>query len=156
MEFVNFLPYSHEMTCRCADGFSGERCESSYQDIVHRSVINSILTDTVKLTTFQSIQNTLEDTQMFMRVSLTSIYESISKMESTIKEKITTLGESMSARFDWLSLSIKYRQSLEDLKYYQSLTNKTIYVTSTSIEINERMAVAYDTEIGKKKKGNVC
>ena len=128
-----FLPYSTKMTCRCPLGFSGELCELSDQDTRHQIVISSLLTDTMKLPTFSTIQNTLEDTQMFVMASLGNIENSISRIGSQIVEKVKHLGELMSAKFEWHSLMTRYRQSIEDLKYFQTLSNRTTYDVSTNV-----------------------
>ena len=133
-----FLPYSTKMTCRCPLGFSGERCELSDQDTQHQTIISSLLTDTMKLPTFSSIQNTLDDTQMFVTVSLGNIENSISRLGSQIVEKVKHLGELMSAKFEWHSLMTRYRQSIEDLKYFQTLSNRTTLDIDTKfIDFNE-------------------
>ena len=118
----SLLPYSTKMICRCPIGFSGERCELSDQDIRHHTVISSLLSDTVKLPTFASIQNTLEDTQLYVMVSLGNIETSISRLGSKIDEKFKTLGELMSQKFAWFSVLLKYKESIENLKYYQTLS----------------------------------
>ena len=119
----SILPYSTKMICRCPIGFSGERCELSDQDIRHHAVISSLLSDTVKLPTFVSIQNTLEDTQLYVMVSLGSIETSISRLGSKIEEKFKNLGELMSQKFAWFSVLLKYKESIENLKYYQTLSH---------------------------------
>ena len=142
-----FLPYSTKMICRCPLGFSGDRCELSDHDTRQSSVISSLLTDTMKLPTFASVQHTLEDTRKFITVSLGNIETTISQIGSQIEERFKYLGELMSAKFEWFSLMTRYRQSIEDLKYFRILENRTsIDLETTFIGFDE-----YETNTVEEK-----
>ena len=106
--------------------FSGERCEFSNTNFRHQFVINSLLTTTMKLPSFSSIQNTLEDTQLYVKTSLTNIKDSIARLEAKIDEKFKVLGSFMSEKFDWFAVLLKYKDAIENLDYFQSLSDRKI------------------------------
>ena len=121
-----FLPYSTEMVCRCQVGFNGERCEFSDTDTHQHSVINSLIRNTVKLPTFTSMQRILEDIQLYVTVSLTNVEKSIARIEASIDEECKILGEFLTEKFKWNSIRSKYKESIENLKYFQTLYERTI------------------------------
>ena len=142
-----FFPYSNDMECRCTMKFSGERCEFSNTNFRHQFVINSLLTTTMKLPSFSSIQNTLEDTQLYVKTSLTNIKDSIARLEAKIDEKFKVLGSFMSEKFDWFTVLLKYKDAIENLDYFQSLSDRNIKDTTwqfnrtinvTAVEVVER------------------
>ena len=120
-----FYPYSVRMGCRCRLGYKGERCESSASAPMLKHVMNSLLTNTFKLPTFASIQYTLEDTKLYMISSLTDIKDSIAKLEAKIDDQFRSLGEFLSQKFDWLNVLLKYKDAIENLNYFQSLSFET-------------------------------
>ena len=120
-----FLPYSTEMVCRCEEGFDGERCEISYLDTKQHSVINSLIRNTMKLPTFTSIQGTLQDIQLYVKVSLENIDKAVSRIEASIDNELKVLGEYFKETFTMMSIRIKYKESIENLKYFQTLSNRT-------------------------------
>ena len=128
-----FLPYSTEMVCRCQIGFNGERCEFSDTDTHQHSVINSLIRNTVKLPTFTSMQRTLEDIQLYVTVSLSNVEKSIARIEANIDKEFKILGEFLTEKFKWNSIRSKYKESIENLKYFQTLYERTIKEAHTHV-----------------------
>ena len=127
-----FLPYSTEMVCRCQIGFNGERCEFSDTDIHQHAVINSLIRNTVKLPTFTSMQRTLEDIQLYVTVSLSNVEKSIARIEASIDEEFKILGAFLTEKFKWNSIRSKYKESIGNLKYFQTLYERTISEARTT------------------------
>ena len=128
-----FFPYSNKMACRCKDGHNGERCEYSDSNFRHQFVIDSLFTATMKLPSFVSIQNTLEDTHLYLKTSFNNIQESIARLEAKIDEKFKVLGSFMSEKFDWFNVLIKYKDAIGKLDYFQSLSDRKIKETKWQI-----------------------
>ena len=121
-----FLPYSAVMACRCDDGFQGDNCELSNEDVRHQSVINSLLIKTMKLPTLTSIQHTLDDTQLYLKASLTDIKATMARLSAQIDEKIKILGEFVSDKLEYFNLLDRYQNAIQNLYYFQFLSENEI------------------------------
>ena len=119
-------PYSTQTGCRCNPGFSGEKCESSETSLKLISAIDSILQNTMKLPTFASIQHSIEDTQLYLKTSTDNIQKSITKLGEKIDEQFKSLGESISNKLDWLAVLSKYKEAIENVDYFHSISNEKI------------------------------
>ena len=119
-------PYSPRTGCRCKPKYSGEECESSGTSLKLTSAINSILEKTMKLPTFASIQHSIEDTQLYLKTSTKNIQKSITKLGEKIDEQFKSLGEFMSNKFDWFAVLLKYKDAIENLNYFHSISSDKI------------------------------
>ena len=137
-----FYPYSNKMECKCRGQFSGERCEFSDKNFRHQFVINSILKNTMKLPSFASIQNTLEDTHLYVKTSLMNIGSSIATLEAKIDEKFKVLGSFMSEKLDWFNVLLKYKDAISNLDYFQSLSYRKMKEAKWSIDNKINISLA--------------
>ena len=119
-------PYTTKTGCRCKWGYSGEKCESSGTNLKLISAINSMLETTMKLPTFASIQHSIEDTQLQLKTSFENIQKSVAQLGERIDEQFKNLGEFMSKKFAWFSLLLKYREAIENLNYFHSISTEKI------------------------------
>ena len=121
----DFLPHSTEMTCNCEDGFSGDRCQESEQDIYDQFAIFSVYSKAISMTmpSLLSLRNTLEETKLFLTSSLTNIEVSISKAEESISGKINEIEYYMTNKFEWWKVMMRYQTSIDRLKYFQRMSN---------------------------------
>ena len=118
------LPYSMVLGCRCNSGYSGDNCQSSDTNLKLKSSINSLLQNTMKLPTFASIQQSIEDTRLYLKSSTENIQDSITKLGIRIEEKIKSLGDFMSEKLDWYTLLLKYKNAIENLHYFHDISNE--------------------------------
>ena len=119
-------PYSIQTGCRCDLGYDGQKCESSGMGLKLKSVINNILDDTMKLPTFASIQHSIEDTQLYLKTSTENIQKSIMQLGAKIDKQFKSLGEFMSNKFDWFAVLLKYKDAIENLNYFHSISSEKI------------------------------
>ena len=159
-----FYPYSNKMECKCNGQFSGERCEFSDKNFRHQFVINSILKNTMKLPSFASIQNTLEDTHLYVKTSLMNIGSSIATLEAKIDEKFKVLGSFMSEKLDWFNVLLKYKDAISNLDYFQSLSYRKMKeakwaidkkFNGTLVEASKQTTYVEDKEIARYLLGPV-
>ena len=120
------FPYSLQMGCRCQLGYSGETCESSGMSVELKSAINALLKSTMKLPTFASMHHLIEDTQLYLTTSTENIQNSIVKLGERIDKQFKSLGEFMSNKFDWFAVLLKYKEAIENLNYFHSISSKKI------------------------------
>ena len=120
------FPYSSQTGCNCMEGFSGDQCDSSETSQKLRSVINMLLQNTMKLPTFASLQHTLDDVHLYLQTSAENLKDSILKLESKIDEKFKSFGEFMSDKFDWFSVLLKYKDAIENLNYFHSISSMKV------------------------------
>ena len=142
------VPYSTKVGCRCNPGYSGEQCNSSGTSLTLKSVINSMLLKTMKLPTFASIQQSIEDTQLYFKTSTENIQETITKLGERIDEQFKSLGESMSNKFELFCTLSKYKEAIENLNYFHSISTKKISSFYKNISIA--------TVTSKKGKRKIC
>ena len=148
-------PYSMRTGCRCKLGYSGEKCNSSGTSLKLLSAVNSILETTMKLPSFASIQHTIEDTQLYLKTSIQNIQKSLTQLGQRIDEQFKSLGEFMSKKFEWFSILLKYKEAIENLNYFHSISNEKISSFQQNITIStvtsnterEIFAKAEDEEI---------
>ena len=119
-------PYSTQTGCRCNPGYSGEKCASSETSLKLISAIDSILQNTMKLPTFASIKHSIEDTQLYLKTSTENIQKSILKLGERIDEQFKSLGESITNKFDWLAVLLKYKEAIENLNYFHTISSENI------------------------------
>ena len=120
------FPYSSQTGCNCMEGLSGDQCDSSQTSQTLRANINRLLQNTMKLPTFASLQHTLDDVQLYLQTSAENLKDSIWKLESKIDEKFKSFGEFMSDKFDWFSVLLKYKDAIENLNYFHSISNMKV------------------------------
>ena len=143
------FPYSTQLGCRCKKGFIGENCESSQAEQKLPSVINFIFQNTMTLPTFASIQHKLEDVQLYLKTSSENIKESIKKLEEKIEEKFKSLGEFMSKKFDWIEVLLKYKDAIENLDYFHSISKNITNATTARDDSIERFSMIEEKDIAK-------
>ena len=119
-------PYSNKMGCHCKATFSGNKCNESGINLKLKSVLNSLLSHTMKLPTFASIQHMLEDTQMYLKTSSEDIKGAINKLEKRIEDNFRSMGEFMSKKFDWFHIQMKYKDAIENLNYFHSISKRKV------------------------------
>ena len=119
-------PYSTQTGCICNIGYTGEKCESSGTSSRLKSVINSLLQNTMKLPTFASIQHSIEDTQLNFKISTENIQNSIIALGDRIDKQFKSLGEFMSKNFDWYHVLEKYKDAIANLDYFHSISSEKI------------------------------
>ena len=149
-------PYSTQMGCRCKYGYNGENCESSGTSLKLKSVINSILLKTMKLPTFATIQQSIEDTQLYLKTSTENIQMTITKLGERIDEQFKSLGEFMSNKFDWFNVMFKYKEAIENLNYFHSISNEKVSdfhqnssILTSSPKGRSKFAMAEDKNIAQ-------
>ena len=120
------FPYSSQTGCNCMEGLSGDHCDSSETSQKLRANINILLQNTMKLPTFASLQHTLDDVQLYLQTSAENLKDSIIKLESKIDEKFKSFGEFMSDKFDWFSVLLKYKDAIENLNYFHSISSMKV------------------------------
>ena len=125
-------PYSTELGCKCHAGFSGEKCETKEENLKLKRDVNFLLDNAMKLPTFASIQHAIEDTQLYLKTSSENIQESIMKLGAKIDVQFKGMGEFMSRKFDWFEVLMKYKESIENLYYFQSISEEKIYTFDPS------------------------
>ena len=152
-------PYSIQTGCRCDIGYmySGQKCESSGMSLKLKSVINNILDDTMKLPTFASILHSIEDTQQSLKTSTANIQKSIMQLGAKIDKQFKSLGEFMSNKFDWFAVLLKYKDAIENLNYFHSISSEEIIhspkdidfimANQTSSPVEVRFAMNQDKDI---------
>ena len=114
------FPYSTKRECSCKKGFSGENCETREKNMRLKQVVNTLLQSTMKLPTFASIKHAIEDTQLYLKTSTENIQESIFKLGA----KMSTF---ISRKFEWLNIVLKYKDSIDKLHYFHSISSEKIY-----------------------------
>ena len=119
-------PYSTKMGCRCNIGYGGDTCESLGTALRLKSVINAMVEKTMKLPTFASIQHSIQDTQLYLKTSTESIQKSITKLGERIDEQFKSLREFMSNKFEWFATLSKYKDAIENLNYFHSISSLKI------------------------------
>ena len=129
-------PYSTQTGCICNIGFTGEKCESSGASSRLKSVINSLLQNTMKLPTFASIQHSIEDTQLNFKISTENIQNSIIALGDRIDKQFKSLGEFMSKKFDWYHVLEKYKDAIANLDYFHSISSEKITRLSKNTNLN--------------------
>ena len=150
-------PYSTQMGCRCNIGHGGEKCESLGASLKLKSVINSIVEKTMKLPTFASIQHSIQDTQLYLKTSTENIQKSITELGERIDEQFKNLGEFMSNKFEWFATLSKYKEAIENMHYFHSISSQKIshFRQNASItsfndsSLKTQFLMAEDTEIAK-------
>ena len=142
------FPYSSQTGCNCMKGLSGDQCDSSETSQKLRANINILLQNTMKLPTFASLQHTLDDVQLYLQTSAENLKDSIMKLESKIDEKFKSFGEFMSDKFDWFSVLLKYKDAIENLNYFHSISSmKVDHVSLFKFDTNATNTAALsDTE----------
>ena len=129
-------PYSREMSCKCNSGYSGEKCNNSETDLGLQSLIDSLLNNTLKLPTFASIQHALEDLHVSLKSSSENIKDSIAYLEAKVDEEIRKFGEFMSDKFEWHKIQVKYRDAIDNVQYFYTISNsrnrhEALYLTQS-------------------------
>ena len=119
-------PYSTKTGCRCSNGYGGENCKSLDTSLKLKSVINSMVQKTMKLPTFATIQHSIQDTQLYLKTSTENILTSITKLGERIDEQFKSLGDFMSNKFEWFATLSKYKEAIENLNYFHSISTKKI------------------------------
>ena len=150
-------PYSTQMGCRCNIGHGGEKCESLGASLKLKSVINSIVEKTMKLPTFASIQHSIQDTQLYLKTSTENIQKSITELGERIDEQFKNLGEFMSNKFEWFATLSKYKDAIENMHYFHSISSEKISHFRLNASISSfnnssrktQFLMAEDTEIAK-------
>ena len=120
------FPYSQTTGCRCASGYTGEKCESAGTSLKLKFSISSLVQNTMKLPTFASIQHSIEDTQLNLKMSTEDIKNSIIKLGAKIDKQFKSLGEFMSRKFDWFYVLQKYKDAIENLNYFHSISSEKL------------------------------
>ena len=129
-------PYSMQTACKCKPGYNGEKCNSSGTSLKLIASINSILESTLKLPTFASIQHSIEDTQLQIKTSFDNIQKSIAELGDRIDEQFKNLGEFMSKKFEWFNVLLKYREAIENLNYFHSISSEKISNFQPNISVS--------------------
>ena len=130
-------PYSTRTGCKCKLGHYGDTCNSTEIKLKLKSVINSLLQHTMKLPTFASIQQSIGATQLYLKASTHNIQDSIVKLGNKIERSIKNLGEFMSNKLDWFSLLLKYKDAIDNLNYFHSLSNEGFIRTLQNVSTNQ-------------------
>ena len=143
-------PYSREMSCKCNVGYSGERCNNSETDLGLQSLIDSLLNNTLQLPTFASIQHALEDLHVSLKSSSENIKDSIAFLEAKVDEEIRKFGEFMSDKFEWHKIQVKYRNAIDNVQYFYTISNsknrhEALYSTQSK-NLNFKRLPAYTHE----------
>ena len=120
------FPYALQMGCKCEENYSGEKCESSGMSVELKSAINALLQSTMKLPTFSSMYHLLEDTRFYLTASTENIQNTIAKLGATIDKQFKSLGEFMSKKFDWFAVLLKYKDAIENLNYFHSISSQKV------------------------------
>ena len=120
-----FLPLSNEMICRCPRGLSGDRCQYSDNDVKQQIAMMAVIKSPIELPSFPSIQHTLDDAQLLIEMSMPNIEKGILSMEANILNELRKLHYDMETKFDLNMLEHRYGESIENLLYFQILTNWT-------------------------------
>ena len=123
------FPYSTNRECLCKKGFSGAMCETREDNQRLKQVVTFLLKKTFSLPTFASIQHAIEDVQLYLKISSENIQESIIKLG----EK---MGEFMSNRFNWLEIVLKYRDSIDKLYYFHSISSEKLVYHQANFNAN--------------------
>ena len=150
-------PYSMKTGCRCNSGHSGEKCESSGMGLRLKTVINAIVENTMKLPTFATIQHSIEDTQLYLKTSTENIQKSITELGEKIEKQFKSLGEFVSKKFDWFAVLLEYKDAIENLNYFHSISSEKIshllpdenLSTSTSVGNHSRFAMNEEKDIAR-------
>ena len=142
----DFLPHSTEMECICKKGFSGERCEISDQHIHNHATMRSVFSNTMKLPSLLSIQNTLEDTKMSLAISFTNLENLITRVEGKINDRINDIEYVMNNKFDWFSVVLRYRSSIKKLKYLLRISNLTMTLANSEETYSTEYAFANENK----------
>ena len=120
-------PYSTQKGCKCKKGYGGNKCETQEENQKLKLVIGFLLKNTMKLPTFASIQHSIEDTQLYLKTSSENIQESIRKLGDKIDQKFKDMGEFMSNEFNWMNVLLKYKDSIDNLYYFHSISKEKIF-----------------------------
>ena len=150
-------PYSIQTGCRCKAGYGGEKCGSLGTSLKLKSVINAMVQKTMKLPTFASIQHSIQDSQLYLKTSTENIQKTIMKLGERIDEQFKNLGEFMSNKFKWYDTLSKYKDAIENLNYFHSISSTKItqFHQNTSIaklkdsSLNTKFLMAEDKEIAR-------
>ena len=152
-------PYSTQTGCMCNMGYTGETCDSSGASSRLKSVINSLLQNTMKLPTFASIQHSIEDTQLNLTISTENIQNSIIALGDRIDKQFKSLGEFMSKNFDWYHVLEKYKDAIANLDYFHSISsekvtrlseNTNLDIANLTCQVNRnRFAMNEDKDIAR-------
>ena len=130
------FPYSSAKGCRCKKDYSGENCETWKGDMKLKTDINELLQYTMKLPSFASIQHAIEDTQLLLRISSENIQQSVMKLEAKIDQQLKQLGTFMSNKFEWFALLQRYKDAIENLNYFHSISSEKINSIPQTSNIN--------------------
>ena len=130
------FPYSTQQGCRCEKGSSGEECEISDDGLKLKSVVDSLLENTMKLPTFASIQHAIEDTQLYLKTSTENIQESIKKLGDEIDKQFKNMGELISKKLEWFSVLLRYKDAIENLNYFHSLYKFSSLKSANTTELD--------------------
>ena len=120
-------PYSIERGCKCQKSFTGSRCETRVENQKLKQVANFLISNTMKLPTFASIQHAIQDTQLFLKTTSENIRDSIIKLEAKLDLQFKNLGKFVSNEFNWFSVLLNYKDSIENLHYFHSIFNEKVF-----------------------------
>ena len=151
-------PYSIERGCKCRKSFIGNRCEKRVEDQKLKQVANFLISNTMKLPTFTSIQHAIQDTQLFLKTTSENIRESIIKLETKLDLQFKNLGQFVSNEFNWFSVLLNYKESIENLHYFHSIFNEKVFrfqlnqnvnITQFNTSDKSRFSIVNSTDIAK-------
>ena len=119
------LPYSSKMECQCREGFNGDRCQFSDNDIKHQLAMFAVLKSPIKLPSIASIQNTMDNTELFVEIAMGNIENALLTMETNVMDRIKELDQGITRKLEWMMMVDKYSDSIENLIYFGKLSNLT-------------------------------
>ena len=145
-----FLNYSYEMDCECPDGFSGDRCQHSDNDIKHKLALLAVHNISFTLPSLQTVQDAVDQTKLLVAISVENIENAILRMESYIFDKVKELHYGFEGKLDWIIVLDRYTDSIDDLIYFQRMTNWTyIRDVDVSSKCTSRKNFAEKEEIAR-------
>ena len=98
----------------------------------------------------------IEDTKHDLALSAEEIQSSIVKLGARIDKQFKSLGEFMSKEFAWFKILIKYKDAIENLNYFHSISGQESSTLQTNLNIVNLTSLAQRTRFSLNEEKDVA